>query len=206
MGKRAATRAQGFTLIELLVVIAIIGLLAGIVVSVLNSVRKKGILAKAEMNLKSLKVALNSYHSDASGYPGRQPTPKDDPEGLFRALFTANVKHGGVNKKNYVDDWPSSQIGMWSGTFQGPGTDYSEPRPEDLDFTQSYRPMVLLDPWGQPYHYVEWDSKKEAVRTFGKVPRVTGQAFALWSNGPDMINNEGDPESDDIASWTEGKR
>ena len=52
----------GFTLVELLVVISIIGLLAGIVLSSLNSARAKGRDARRVSDIKQLQLALTLYY------------------------------------------------------------------------------------------------------------------------------------------------
>lgn len=59
-----STTKKGFTLIELLVVIAIIGLLAGIVVSSLNSARVKSRDAVRLASLKNVASALALYFND----------------------------------------------------------------------------------------------------------------------------------------------
>jgi general secretion pathway protein G len=60
---------KGFTLIELLVVIAIIGLLASIILSSLNTARKKGRDARRIADLKEIQTALELYYSDHNQYP-----------------------------------------------------------------------------------------------------------------------------------------
>ncbi len=62
-------RTGGFTLIELLVVIAIIGVLAGIVVTSLNSARAKSRDARRKADLKQLYTALNLYYNQTGGFP-----------------------------------------------------------------------------------------------------------------------------------------
>ncbi len=62
-------RVSGFTLIELLVVISIIGLLSSIVLTSVNSARKKARDATRAADVKSLKTALEFYYDDNNGYP-----------------------------------------------------------------------------------------------------------------------------------------
>ena len=64
---------QGFTLIELLVVIAIIGLLTGIVLVALNTVRAKGRDARRVGDMKQIINALSLYYSANSAYPPVNP-------------------------------------------------------------------------------------------------------------------------------------
>ena len=60
---------KGFTLIELLVVIAIIGLLATVVMTSLNSARKKGRDARRIEDINQIKTALELYYDSNGRYP-----------------------------------------------------------------------------------------------------------------------------------------
>ncbi len=108
----------------------------------------------------------------------------------------------GGDRESYLDDWPEEQIGLWPGSFlQGEEAEYERPSPDQLDFQSNYTPMVFLDPWGQPYHYVEWDSHPRSRRQLegGQFKAHGNQKFAIWSNGPNRINDWG--KEDDITSW-----
>jgi prepilin-type N-terminal cleavage/methylation domain-containing protein len=63
----AATTA--FTLIELLVVIAIIVVLAGLVLSTVGYVQKKGARSRAETEIAAMSAACESYKADNAIYP-----------------------------------------------------------------------------------------------------------------------------------------
>ncbi len=60
---------KGFTLIELLVVIAIIGLLATVVMTSLNSARKKGRDTRRIEDINQLRSALEMYYDSQGSYP-----------------------------------------------------------------------------------------------------------------------------------------
>jgi len=60
---------KGFTLIELLVVIAIIGLLATVVMTSLNSARKKGRDTRRIEDINQIKSALEMYYDSNGHYP-----------------------------------------------------------------------------------------------------------------------------------------
>src|SRR5947209_16582659 len=62
--------AEGaFTLVELLVVIAIIIILAGLILSTMGYVRKKGARARAETEIAAMSAACESYKADNGIYP-----------------------------------------------------------------------------------------------------------------------------------------
>src|SRR4029450_7760776 len=68
-------RAGGaFTLIEVLIVIAIIIVLAGLVLSTVGYVQKKGARSRAETEIAAMSAACESYKADNGIYPSSTPT------------------------------------------------------------------------------------------------------------------------------------
>ena len=68
-----------FSLVELLVVITIIIVLAGLVLSTMGYVRKKGARARAETEIAAMSAALESYKADNGIYPRNSDTDGLDP-------------------------------------------------------------------------------------------------------------------------------
>jgi len=70
-----ARRYNGaFTLIELLVVIAIITVLAGLILSTMGYVQKKGARSRAETEIAAMSAACENYKSDNGIYPTSSDT------------------------------------------------------------------------------------------------------------------------------------
>jgi general secretion pathway protein G len=65
--------------------------------------------------------------------------------------------------------------------------------PKDIttgqQMTKPYIEKIPLDPWGQPLNY-EWPTQRVQ----------NAQKPAIWSNGPNMQNDNG--TGDDIVNWT----
>src|SRR5882762_4304815 len=69
MRERTCTIRRAFTIIELLVVISIIVILAGLILSTVGYVQKKGARARAEAEIAAMSAALESYRADNGIYP-----------------------------------------------------------------------------------------------------------------------------------------
>src|SRR5437899_8747523 len=69
MRERTYTIRRAFTLIELLVVISIIIILAGLMLSTVGYVQKKGARSRAEAEIAAMSAALESYKADNGIYP-----------------------------------------------------------------------------------------------------------------------------------------
>ncbi len=68
--RHSSFRAEGaFTIIELLVVITIIVILAGLILSTMGYVQKKGARSRAEAEIAAMSAVLESYKADNGIYP-----------------------------------------------------------------------------------------------------------------------------------------
>ncbi|MCU0680064.1 MAG: prepilin-type N-terminal cleavage/methylation domain-containing protein, partial [Planctomycetes bacterium] len=95
-----AKKPFAFTLVELLVVIAVIAIVATLSILAFQSAREKSRDAKRIADIQQLRMALELYYNDASGYP---------PVSAFIAGEAISyVKNGNV--KTYINKIPSAPV------------------------------------------------------------------------------------------------
>jgi type II secretory pathway pseudopilin PulG len=207
----AATTA--FTLIELLVVIAIIIILAGLVLSTVGYVQKKGARSRAETEIAALSAACESYKADNGVYPRDPtantatdnlnaktdgnpiptPTPPVNPSGatyppaslvLYRALS------GDTNLDRAVT--ATDQNFKIDGTTLSPPLTqlpkvYYTFKPNQLSPTdQTQNVQYIRDPFGNSYGY---STANQAVPAKGYNP-----TFDLWSTAG-LTTNPTNPDT-----------
>ena len=170
------TRKIGFTLIELLVVIGIIGILVSILLPAVIGAIQSGEKGKARTEVKGIKAALDLYYEDYRHYPlVTSASDKSWTSGnkdiieVLRGLNTAE----NPRKRTYLDVPDASILNATnSATYAG----------------------SMADPWDQPYRIAVDGSGDNTV-----VPAGPGRSVAVWSCGPDTVDNNGG--NDDIKSW-----
>ncbi|MBE7491896.1 MAG: prepilin-type N-terminal cleavage/methylation domain-containing protein [Planctomycetes bacterium] len=224
------TRRAGFTLIELMIVIGIILLLVGVLVVSFGGVFAKRDNARAAATIATLQSNLSGFENRWGVYP---PGTLQQLGELVRAvnLLEVNDTNRGIEAMilalrarreggPYLDQnlfGDSSRMGnMDNDTFMADAA-----AALDLPDGASLDLFELLDPWGNPFIYVNINDVRAGTVAdrvtlhTGEVIEITAQecqarlrhpvtgeypvGYALWSVGENGINEYGG--GDDITSW-----
>jgi prepilin-type N-terminal cleavage/methylation domain-containing protein len=161
-------RQAGFSLIELVVVVSIIAVLAALTLGAFNFISQKNARTKADLQIKLLANAIQTYHSDNRSYPvNADPNGERGDEVLYKALYWdgfQNRTNGGTIYLAELD--PNNNTKGGQAWMQGKDDQ-----------------ARIVDPWGHPYRY---RTGEQAVNP----------DFDLWSAGPDGKTNS-DPKHKD---------
>jgi type II secretory pathway pseudopilin PulG len=172
-----------FTVIELIVVVTIIFILAGLVLSTVGYVRKKGARARAETEIAAMSAACESYKADNGIYPTNSDTQTLDPTSEIDP--TANPP----NDYTRASLWLYEQLsGDPTGNRQPTGKSYMAFKPNMLlpAPPSTANVTAIADPFGNSYGY----STRMAVTGSGGY----NPTFDLWSTA-------GGTTSNDVPKW-----
>lgn len=152
-----------FTLIELLIVVAIIGILAAIAVPNLMNARTRAKIARAESDMRNLKVAIDSYQIDNNLYPMARYAPLTGESGQIALTHRFYCLTSPISYMGSIPDDP-----FWSTL-----------RDADPSFFDTYD---YFDSWSG----VNYDKGQPGSGT-------RGFSYRLASAGPDSIMCWGGP-------------
>jgi type II secretory pathway pseudopilin PulG len=168
-----------FTLIELLVVIAIIIVLAGLILSTVGYVQKKGARSRAETEIAAMSAACESYKADNGIYP----TDASTTEQLNSTTSVNPVDYQSASLYLY-----KQLSGDATGNRQPSGKSYFAFQPKMLLPAPPSTATVIAirDPFGNSYGY---STRMAATAGGGYNP-----TFDLWSTA-------GGTTANDVAGW-----
>jgi prepilin-type N-terminal cleavage/methylation domain-containing protein len=153
---------RAFTLIELLVVIAVIIVLAGLVLSTVGYVQKKGARSRAETEIAAMSAALESYKADNAVYPPYSGTT--GAHALYQGLSgDGNDAIGGTTAS--------------TGTPGSSGKQYMTLKPNMLSPNPPDATTRVIDPFRNDYNYVAPGANNIAT-------------FDLWSSANSTDSNQ----------------
>jgi len=170
---------SGFSLIELFVVISIIIVLAGLILSTVSYVQKKGTRSRAEVEIAAISAALESYKADNGIYP-RDNTTNQYTDTLDARQNTDPTQTVYQNASLYLYEQLS---GDSSANLQPPATAkiYFSFKPQMLGGTRDANGNLtsvsyIRDPFGNSYGYSTIQAANPGDSTKGYNP-----TFDLWS-------------------------
>lgn len=122
MSRKRPLPRTGFTLIELLVVIAIIGILVGLLLPAVQSVREAGNKVQCANNMKQLAIALHMFHQTHARMPtyngifppaGTNTTQAANPKAMFGSWFVHIMPY--VDQNTYYD-MIANEVSLYTNT------------------------------------------------------------------------------------------
>ena len=162
------SRSLGFTLVELLVVIAIIGILIGMTIPAVQSIRESARRTTCQNNLRNLALGMLNYESSHAVFPPGQLAPVDYDQDYLVDFST----HQAVGHLGFVLSFIEQQN--------------LRSRFEEIDWgVDQYGP-----PWFSFSQY--WDASDVVVPIF-RCPsdfdvEVKELAVSIYSAGPEPVN------------------
>lgn len=189
---------RAFTLVELLIVISVIVVLMGLLFPAIALVRKQMKIAQTKTQIQQIGAALEKYRNVNAGYPDRfKPSGgTDDFDTVFGTATTGFTAASAVG------------IAGWQ-TINKDLVLMLETVDSDLKLDKN---GFLADVWGAPLRYRPAKKHPFTASTpaasgilqidSDNPPKGIADTYALWSVGPDGIDQYGEVGSDDILSWT----
>ena len=208
-------RLRAFTLIELLVVIVIIGVLAGLIISIVPTAQNSARKTQAKNDLTQIVTAVNAYYTEYGKYPLPANTSTDGytvgdgttlSTEIFNALRGLSVPAAALalNPRQIV--------------FISPAEDNTQTNPKG----KIGRDGQFYDPWGSPYSIrIDADYNNQVPNPYtatggagpdpirqgviawclGKNGRLGGGAAATTSFSKEPGNPNIYTSSGDVISW-----
>jgi prepilin-type N-terminal cleavage/methylation domain-containing protein len=190
---RKRRRNAAFTLIELIVVIAIIVILAGLILSTVGYVQKKGARSRAETEIAAMSAACESYKADNGIYPTNSDT---------NDLHPVSDVDPSPPLPNQTNKYSSASLYLYEKLFGVTSGSRSETPSARTYFT--FKPNMLYppppstddvvgirDPFGNLYGY-STAGNPQANPTPPPSPSPAGYnpTFDLWSTAGDTSGNQ----------------
>ncbi len=110
------------TLVELIVVISIIGILSSVILPRLNIARDKAQVAKAQVELGSIKIAIDVLHDDVALYPNAdisqcRTVGLPDPNEINLSDNNAGILANGLSWADWNGPYAPDVIDPWGNSY-----------------------------------------------------------------------------------------
>jgi len=175
----ASRRIQGFTLVELLVVIAIIGILIGMLLPAVQSVREAARQTQCRNNLRQLVLAIHNFESASREFPSG---------------YSFEAGEGGANQQGF--SWGAEVLDFIEQGNLAETIDLQRPPFDDANFQarETHLPVFLCpsDPSSSTSFVIRDESNDEQYAGASYVANW-GPAFGP-SDGSDIINLDATPD------------
>lgn len=201
-------RGRALSLLELLVVLVIISILATVAAGVYIREVARARYARARAEVATLEVSITRYFVDIGSYP---------PSGSSANVANNAIGSGWLHKMlrgSANDDFRNPASPRW----QGPYVDWDSNRLGDVNgapitnAATAKEAIHYLDPWGQPYHYINFRQYGTLGGT--RLPASDPYAiletyynpssFQIWSagqNGTTLAPGFEGTEPDDVSNF-----
>jgi type II secretory pathway pseudopilin PulG len=190
IAKMSILRKSAFTIIELLVVISIIIILAGLILSTVGYVQKKGARARAEAEIAAISAALENYKADNGIYP--RDTTNSTTDNLNARNSGNPTTYQTASLFLYDSLFGSSTTG--SRTAASGAKSYFVFKPNMLSPSdQAQNVQCIRDPFGNSYGYSTAYQKNPAT---GYNP-----TYDLWSTCGLMTDPPGSGTDTITPQW-----
>ena len=194
---------EAFTLIELIVVIAIIIILAGLILSTVGYVQKKGARSRAETEIAAMSAACESYKADNGIYPrntatdalesntdpaGGDPTQTGFQDASLYLYEELSGDHDRNRVVNAADDLSGNGVVPKTYFTFKPNMLLPAP-PSTADVT------AIRDPFGNSYGYSTFESANPGT------PNGNNPTFDLWSTAGETAKKIGETFAQYQQRW-----
>ena len=171
--------AAAFTLIELIIVIAVIIVLAGLILSTVGYVQKKGARSRAETEIAAISAACESYRADNGVYPTEATTDTLDAKAIIDMTnyqAASQYLYGQLAGDPDFDGVPDSNY-----------KSYIQFKPNMLG-TDNANKVYPRDPFGNSYGY-------------STIQAATGDSTAGYNPTFDLWSTAGQTSGNDSTKW-----
>jgi type II secretory pathway pseudopilin PulG len=168
----------------------VLGILAGLLFPAVARVSTQAKTAKAQVEILTIKQAIQSYYNEYGKWPGQTAGGGDH-------------HYTGPEYKQLLDmlQGRGDQKGAWSNPRQIVFLTFSESSIAKAAHGTA-QPGEFADPWGNRYEIVaDWNYDNRIDSPLADGGAAQGQGVAIWSYGPSGVNKANPADKRHLRSW-----